>query len=167
MSSAAATEPVTAVATTVAPTYATASPARVGELCGLDLSGRTSFEALSKKTLEEAVLKVRAEFPDWDDRRVKKAIRKTLSRRVRNFKKANPGKVVKKEVVGEKVAVKKESKKSAKKSAKKEPVEKEAEEVDVEEPVKKDSKKWLAWKDMKKANPKVVVESQEEEEEEE
>lgn len=95
MSSPAAAKPTKPVAASAAATAAPKPPvklARVRAVCGLDLSGRTTFESLSRETLDGAVLKVRAEFPSWNDRMAKKAIRKTLSRRVRNLKKGLVGK---------------------------------------------------------------------------
>ena len=65
--------------------------ARVRNVCGLDLSGRTPFESLSREALDSATLKVRGEFPEWNDRQAKKAIRKVVTRRVRNLRKGQVG----------------------------------------------------------------------------
>ena len=52
---------MSAAAATPTPTPTpVANPARVGEICGLDLTGRTTYEALAKPALAEAVLRVRA-----------------------------------------------------------------------------------------------------------
>ena len=77
-------------ATTKTPTTEAKPPvklARVRRVCGLDLTGHTTFESLSREKLDGAVAAVLNEFPAWNERQAKKAIRKVLTKRVRNRKK--------------------------------------------------------------------------------